>query len=570
MAETLGKTLNRSFLPRPARAASRMPRLAKTVVMLLLWVGVCACSRTPSAGADGVKSAAPQPVSGGTLTWGVETEPQTLNPHINGQDKVALILRNTYESLLARDAQGGFVPWLASAYTVSDDGLTYTFALRPQVTFSDGSRFDAAVVIRNLQALQVPGYTVIGIHAFYLGLIDQLTAPDPLTLRIVLKHRYSPFLGYISSVPLLAPLAFDKPDLKAGGTDIAGTGPFVITRYQVGQQIEFERNPNYHWAPANAAHQGPAYLQKLIYRFLPESSVRIGALLSGQVDVIEGVPGQDAAAIQANPDVHYQHALNPGTPYALYFNIERAPTDDLRVRHALVEGLDISTLVQSIWRGQRTRAWGITSPIDPLYDASQEQRYGNQPDAANALLDQAGWRQRDAQGFRVREGKRLSIVLLDTPALLRDQRELLLLAIQAQARQRLGVDVQFERVDIGNYMTRVLGGDYGALANSNAVPDGRDIESHYLPLEHGGFLNFSRSQAPQLQQWLQAAWLTGDEGERKRLYAQLQQFVLRQQYLVLPLYQPEDQIVSASRVHGVGFRPFYRLPENAYDVWVAR
>ncbi|MFT4197342.1 MAG: ABC transporter substrate-binding protein, partial [Pseudoxanthomonas sp.] len=369
---------------------------------------------------------------------------------------------------------------------------------------------------------------------------------------------------------LLASSAFDSPDLKAGGPGIAGTGPFVIKRYQPGQQIEFERNPNYRWAPANAAHQGPAYLDRVVYRFLPESSVRVGALLSGQVDVIEGVPGQEAAVLRDNPQFQYQRALNPGTPFSLFFNVERAPTDDAQVRQALVEGLDIDTLVQSIYRGQRTHAWGITSPVDPFYDAAIEKSYGNHPEQANALLDAAGWRARDAEGFRVRDGKRLSIALLDTPFLLRDQRDVLLLAVQAQARQRLGVELRFEQIDAGSYLNRLLGGDYGALSNSNASPDGLDIENHYLPQGQGGFLNFSRSNAPPLRQWLSAAAATGDVAERKRLYAQLQKFALRQQYLALPLYQPEDQIVAARRVHGTGFRPFYRLPENAYDVWVAR
>ncbi len=551
-----------------ANTRSRSWWIGATAALLALVLPL-GCSREPTA-APQADAATTQPVSGGTLTWGVETEPATLNPHLNGQAKIYLLLRNSYESLLARSADGGFVPWLASRYTASADGLSFTFTLRPDVTFSDGSALDAATVARNFTALDDLAYTAGTPHTAFAEIIERAEALDPHTVKITLTHAYAPFLGFAANLPLLAASAFDRPELKSGGPAIAGTGPFVITRYQPGQEIEFARNPDYRWAPANARHQGPAHLERLVYRFLPESSVRIGALLSGQVDVIEGVPGQDAAALRSNPDFSYQRALNIGTPYTLYFNVTRDPTRDPRVRQALVHGLDIEVLVQAIYRGQRTHAWGLASPIDPLYDASIEKRYGNQPEQANALLDAAGWQARDAQGFRLRDGQRLRIALLDTPALLRDQREVLLLAIQAQARQRLGVDIHFEQLDQGSYFKRVVGGDYGALSNSTVEADGRAIDTHYLPAGNGGFLNLSRSTAPALRQWLSAAAASSDPAQRKQLYAEVQNFVLRQEYLALPLYVPEDQIVSARRVHGLGFRPLYQLPENAYDVWISQ
>lgn len=540
------------------------------VGLLLLLTLAGACARAPQpASTPTNQDAQTQPVPGGTLSWGVEIEPTTLNPHLNGQAKTYLLLRNSYESLLTRSADGGFVPWLASAWEVGDGGRSIAFTLRSDVRFSDGSALDAATVARNFAALRDPAYTAGTPHADLTHLIETIETPDPQHLRITLKRAYAPFLGFAANLPLLAASAFAHPQLKAGGPGIAGTGPFVIRRYQPGQQLEFVRNPNYRWAPATASHQGPAYLERLIYRFLPESSVRIGALLSGQVEVIEGVPGQEAAALQADPRFSYQRALNIGTPYTLYFNATRAPSADLQLRKALVEGLDIDVLVQSIYRGQRRRAWGIASPIDPLYDGSLEHRYGNQPAQANALLDQAGWGARDTAGFRLRDGQRLRLDLLDTTALLRDQREVLLLAIQAQARQRLGVDLHFQPLDFGQYVNRLLAGDYGVLSNSTVEVDGRAIDSHYLPVADGGFLNMVRTTPPALAQLLRAAAASADPSERRRLYAQAQRLILREQYLALPLYLPEDQIVSARHVHGLGFRALYQLPENAYDVWLS-
>jgi peptide/nickel transport system substrate-binding protein len=510
------------------------------------------------------------PVSGGTLTWGVETEPHTLNPQLNGQDKVELLLRNAYESLLAQKPDGSFVPWLATAYKVSADGKTYTFTLRDGVKFTDGAPFDSQAVSRNFLNARNLAYSGGSNLARLISHVADVKTPDAHTLEITLDAPYAPFLTFAGRLPLLSPNAFDKPNLKAGGPEIAGTGPFILRRYVKGQQIDFVRNPDYRWAPAVAGHQGPAYLDSVVYRFLPESSVRTGALLSGQVDVIEGVSGNDASLIRKNVDFSYQHALNTGTPYSLFLNVTYGPTQDVKVRRALLEGLDVSGIIQSIYRGERTRAWGITSPIDPLYDASLERTYGNNPKLANSLLDEAGWSARDQAGYRSKDGARLTIVVIQAQATVRDQRDVLLQALQAQARQRLGVDLKIQYVDDGTYTDSRKSGKYGAIANSNTPPDGIDIEGHYLPVDHGGALNYSRASAPELSNWLQAAVQTQNLAQRKKAYGELQHFAVIEQAYAVPLYEPEDQIAAAKAVQGIRFRSFAQMPENPYDIWLKK
>lgn len=510
------------------------------------------------------------PVSGGTLTWGVESEPHTLNPQLNGQDKVELLLRNAYESLLAQKPDGSFVPWLATAYKVSADGKTYTFTLRDGVKFTDGAPFDAQAVARNFLNARNLTYSAGSNLSRLISHVSGVKTPDTHTVEITLDAPYAPFLTFAGRLPLLSPNAFDRPGLKSGGPDIAGTGPFILRKYVKGQDIEFVKNPDYRWAPSTAGHQGPAYLDGVVYRFLPESSVRTGALLSGQVDVIEGVSGNDAALIRKNPDLTYQHALNTGTPYSLFLNVTYGPTQDVSVRRALLEGLDVTGIIQSIYRGERTRAWGVTSPIDPLYDSSVERTYGNNPKLANALLDEAGWSARDPAGYRTKQGERLTITVIQAQATVRDQRDVLLQALQAQARQRLGVDLKIQYVDDGTYVDNRKSGKYGAIANSNTPPDGIDIEGHYLPVDRGGALNYSRAPAPELSRWLAAAAQTQNLAERKKLYGELQRFAVNQQAYAVPLYEPEDQIAAAKTVQGIRFRSFAQMPENPYDIWLKK
>lgn len=508
-----------------------------------------------------------KPVNGGKLTWGVETEPATLNPQLNGQDKTKLLLRNAYESLLARTADGGYVPWLATEYKISEDGKTYTFKLRDNVTFTDGQKFDAQAVITNFTKLKDAAYSG-SVSAGPVARIVEAKALDDHTVSFTLNQIYAPFLDYAASLEILSPSAFASSQLKSGGPEIAGTGPFILKRYAKGQEIQFVKNAAYNWAPKTAAHQGAAYLDEVTYRFLPESAVRTGALTSGQVDVIEGIAGNDASLFKDSPDFSYQTALNTGTPYSLFLNVTWGPTQDIKVRKALIASIDVNAVLKAVYRGERTRAWGITSPIDPqFYDKSIESAYGPDPKAANALLDEAGWTARDAQGFRTKDGKRLTIEVIQAQATVRDQRDVLLQGLQAQARQNAGIDLAIVFVDAGTYTDRRKTGQFGSIANSNTPTDAIDIEYHYLPLDKGGSINYSRAFAPELSQWLNEAASTLDQKKRFELYAKLQRFAVLDQAYALPLYEPEDQVAAASYVKGIGFRPFKQLPEGAYDIW---
>ncbi|MGC0366536.1 peptide/nickel transport system substrate-binding protein [Rhodococcus sp. 27YEA15] len=542
-----------------------LSRTTGTVVAagLALTLLLTACGGSSSAASDDDSGT---PVSGGSLTWGVETDPTTLNPQLNGQDKTKLLLRNAYDSLLYRTTDGEFVPWLAKSYEVSPDQLRYTYTLRDGVEFHDGQKLDAAAVVKNFTELRDPAYNSSSQGPPSHIADVQATSAD--TVQIVLNAPWAPFLDWSAAVELISPASYSSPDVKAGGPTVAGTGPFVLDRYSKGQDLHFTKFDKYNWAPENAEHQGPAYLDEVTYRFLPESSVRVGALSSGQVDVIEGVPGFEASQFENSSDFSYKTALNTGTPYSLYFNTITGPTTDERVRKAFREAVDLDGVLASVYQGKRTRAWTAVSPQDPhYYDSSLEGTYGNDVDKANQLLDEAGWTERDSEGFRTKDGQRLTITNYQSQPYVRDQRDVLLQAIQAQVKQNAGIDFATQLVDPGTSLTHRNAKDYGIYDNSNTAPDGVDIEYHWLPVDKGGSINLSLVSDPELTQWLSAASATTDTAIRAENYAALQKFVSDKAYF-LPLYEPEDQIAAASYVHGTSFRPFRQMPESAYNVWI--
>ncbi|MER7205704.1 ABC transporter substrate-binding protein [Streptosporangium sp. NPDC000239] len=534
--------------------------------------GVLALAGVLTLAACGTETGAANPASGGgtegdSLVWAIETQPITFNPQQWGQNKARLLVHNQFDALVARGRDGEFLPWLATSWEVSKDGLTYTFKLRRDVTFHDGEKFDAASVKANLDQLVAPGYNpaVAGIQ---LREYSSAEVTDPYTLKITLKAPDALFLDFLASpyAGQVSPKSLrNAKDLKAGGPDLVGTGPFILDRFTPGQEAHYRRNPAYNWAPPNAAHQGPAYLAEITYRFLPEAAVRVGALTSGQVQVIEGVPATELGLLKADPGVRVETSLNSGSAFSYYFNVSHPPFDDKRVREAFRDAVDVDTVLNSVYQGTARRAWSIVGQGSPqFYDASLENTYGNDTRRANELLDEAGWTERDAEGFRVKDGKRLTVRSVESAPYVRDRRDVLAQAVQAAVKQSAGIDFQPKVVDQGTQQKALEDDQYELFQNSRGDTDAGAALNLILP--KGAAINRTHFENADLDKLLAEASTTSDQARRKELYARAQRTVVAEEALLLPLYVPADQVAYGAGVTGITFEPVSGTPNSAYDV----
>ncbi len=541
------------------RGPVRTRRLFPLLVALALAASACG---SPGDGGSAASSSG----GGDRLTWAIETEPITFNPHQWGQNKARLLVFNQFDALVARNANGEFVPWLAKSWEVSEDGRTYTFELRDDVTFHDGERFDANAVKANFDKLVEPGYNP-AVASIQLAKFKSAEVAGPYTIKITLKEPDGLFLDFLAS-PLggqVSPKSLkEAKDLKAGGPDVVGTGPFILDRYVQGQEVHYRRNPDYNWAPQGAAHQGPAHLSEITYRFLPEAAVRVGALTSGQVDVIEGVPATEVRLIEKDPGLTLQTALNSGTAFSYYFNVSRPPFDDKRVREAFREAVDLDAVLRSVYQGTATRAWSIIGQASPFYDPSLERTYGGDIAKANRLLDEAGWTGRDAEGYRTKDGKRLTVRTVASAPFVRDRRDILAQAIQAQVKQNAGIDFQVKIVDQGTAQQATEENEYEVFENSRGDSDAGAALNLILP--KNAPINRTRFTDPKIDKWLAEASATSDQARRKELYAKVQRAVVSEHAIVFPIYVPADQIAARSGVHGLGFDPGSGTPKSAYEV----
>ncbi|WP_052396625.1 ABC transporter substrate-binding protein [Kutzneria sp. 744] len=529
----------------------------------VLLLGLAACAPAGGSGLD------TGPVAGGTLTFAVDTEPPCLDPHVSSADITAVIQRSVFDSLVAQAPGGAFRPWLARSWTISPDGRTYTFMLRPGVRFQDGAPFDADSVKANFDhivAKETRSQYAVDLLGPYVG----TTVLGPLVAQVVLARPYSAFLQAVSTTYLgmESPKALrQKKDRLCAGADASvGTGPFRFTRWVRGQRAEFDRNPDYDWAPVTAAHPGPAYLARIVVLFLPESSVRMGALQSGAAEVVDAVAPVDVAALTSDHRFTVSRHDSPGVNYALYLNTRRAPFDDPRARVAIQRAVDMDQTVRAVYFGQYERAWNPLSPATPGYQPAGEHHWNPDPAEASRLLDELGYTGRDADGYRTEQGRRLTVRWPYNQSLVREQRDVLAVAVQDQLR-KVGVDVELEPLDAGAYSARRDGGDYDIIGFSweRADPSVLDMVLASDQQFTDGGANGARLADPQIDAWLVGAGATADPAARDAAYTRVQQRAV-DQAVVLPTYVHSRIMGLARTVHGPGFDT--NAWPQLHDVWI--
>lgn len=461
-------------------------------------------------------------ISGGTLSSG------KMDIHSSAFQVTALVMRNSFDSLVYQNPDGSFVPWLAKSWEISDDGLHYTFHLREDVTFQDGEPFNAAAVKANFEHVVAPetasadaasliGYAQEG--GFYIG----TEAVDEYTVRVDFRQPYAPFLQAVSTAKLgfysPAVLEDKAAQLPAGGPGISvGTGPYTITEYTPDQKIVFTANPDYNWAPAESTHQGPPAIRTLVFRILPESSVRTGALVSGEAQIASDITPNTVGQIGEGFTI--KNVSMPGLPYSLFLNQQHGVFADQRVRQAFALGIDIGPAVESIHQGQTSRAWSILSPTTPnSYDPSLEKSWAYDPDQANALLDDAGWTERDSDGYRVKDGERLSAHWVAyTPV--SDANASLADVVQSDLKQ-LGFEIVRDNLEVAKYYELFNARDFDISDWSFPSVDADVLRAH---LHSGGYKNGSSVSDPAVDKLLDDAVASSDPAVREGLYQQLQQW----------------------------------------------
>lgn len=551
-----------------------MTRTRSPHTFMLRWVvfAIAALLALTACGSDsGGGAGNGEPVRGGTLTVAQADYPEEgMNPHVRGCCTEVQVMRNVYDSLVAIDYDESIHPWLAERWERSDDGLVYTFTLRRDVKFSDGEPFNAAAVKANFDKITGDKEYAPSVAKSTFQTLKATEVVDDYTVRTVLSEPTANWLNTLASLQgaQISPKSLQDPDVAAGGVGVAGTGPFILTDVVEGSELRFKRNEDYRWPSALAAHDGPAYLDELVVKVVPEPNVRAGLLTSGEVDAISQVAPADIAQFDGVAGFQFEWKPSNVSPWSLYFNVTGDNTKDVRVRRALREAVDLNPIIDTVLQGSSERAWSIVGPQSPFYDPRFENAYGGNVEEANKLLDEAGWTGRDGEGYRTNAaGQRLVVRLIATEP--KPPLSTVLEAYQAELRTNAGVAVDLQFRDEGTVDVVRETNAYEAFPRAvGGVDIGVVLEKIY---ETGGAINGPKLEDPAVDGWLADGRGALDDEARKEAYTKVAQYALIDQVTTLPLYTERYNAASTGGVHDIerwldpprGMVNFW-----AYDTWL--
>jgi peptide/nickel transport system substrate-binding protein len=521
-----------------------------TLLALAFVVGLCACSKhsgeaSARESAGNLKS---QPHVGGELVFGFDGASNTqfaLDPHNSAFAPHARIIRSIFDSLVVLLPGHRFGPWLAKSWEISGDGLRYTFHLRSDVKFHDGTRFDAAAVKYNLDRIKEPRNAFYG-QSDILG-YDSAKVLDDFTVEVRFARPYAAFLANLSkpSLGMVSPAAAEK---AGDGFRLrpVGTGPFKFKAITPGTEIALERNPDYRWGPAGGGHDGPAWLERLTFKNVPEEATRVAVLENGQAGAVDLIPPQNLVRLRASQKFHLVERELLNHNYSLYLNIRREPWQDARIREAFKLSLDIDAAVKTIYLGTAARAWAPLSPSILGYDKSLEGSWTPDRSSARRTLDELGWKP-GADGIRVKDGKRLVISFLDTQG--NREKRLDLITIFRRQLHDTGFDLRVDNVPSGTYLEKAGAGDFDLVAGSLFAPDPDVLRRIYAP-DKPSLLATFKGVDPELSQLLVAGSEALETEERVRLYARAQRLIIEKTYSI-PAYVLVYSVAAANQVQGL-------------------
>ncbi|WP_394110486.1 ABC transporter substrate-binding protein [Xanthobacter autotrophicus] len=456
------------------------------------------------------------PARGGVLRFLVEHEPSTLVSIAHTAGPTQRVSPKVTEGLLTYDLDFKPKPSLATAWTVSPDGLVYTFKLREGVKWHDGRDFSADDVAYSIKLLKEN-------HPRGRGTFASVTAvdtPDPQT-AIIRLSKPAPYLLTAldaSESPIVAKHIYEGTDPLTNKNASApiGTGPFVFREWAKGSHIILERNPNY-W------DAGKPYLDRIVVRFIADQSARSAAFETGELDLAGGppVPRSDLARVQALPNIGSEtrgYEYN-GNMTQLYFNFDTPQLKDKRVRLAIAHAIDLQKLLDVVYFGYGKIA---PSPVGPDLKAFINpgiEPYGFDLKAANRLLDEAGYP-------RKADGTRFALRLYANPFNGKESGDFV-----KQALAKIGIPVDFQFFDFSTYIQKAYTGrefDLTLESLSNTFDPTPGIQRIFwsrnfkigLP-----FSNASHYDNPQVDQLLEAAAVESDPQKRRQLWFTFQNVI---------------------------------------------
>jgi len=522
-------------------------------VLLIFSVTVTGCGSKQTTSDTNKEQQATQPqpeAKEKVLIFGRGGDSVALDPSIVTDGESLNVTKNIFDTLLDyEDGNTNVKPALATEWTVSPDGLEYTFKLRQGVKFHDGTDFNADAVVFNFMRwldpkneYRFPEQSFDYFNDMFGGTLDQeghviakVEAVDPYTVKFTLTRPQAPFIQNIAMSPfaIASPDAIKKYKEKFLENPV-GTGPFIFVEWKRNDSITLKKNPNY-W------EAGKPYLDKLIFRSIPDNSARFTALQSGEIDLMDGLNPDDVKSVESNPDLQLFKRPSMNVGY-LGFNVEKPPFDNPKVRVALNYAVNKEGLIQAFYNGLAIPAKNPMPPSIWGYN-DKIQDYPYDLEKAKQLLAEAGY----PNGFEA------ELWAMPVPRPYMPNGQKIAEALQADFA-KIGVKVKIVTMEWATYLAETKTGKQGMYLLGWTGDNGDPDNFIYVLLDQDNIdgSNRSRFKNQEFHDLLIKAQTVTDKAERTKLYEQAQE-IFHKEAPWVPLVHSTP--VLAGKANVTGFNP---------------
>ena len=445
-----------------------------------------------------------------------------------------------FDTYFVFDENMNLQPHLVESYEISPDGLVYTFHLRKGIKFHCGHPFDAYAVKYSIERCLSP--ELASPQAADIEMIDHVEVVDDYTVKIYLKKPY-PFLLQLFTSAYHAPVCPNCTQVwgeKYGVDHVCGTGPFKFAEWVRDDYIRLVRNEEYNWAPPFTGWPGPPKIDEIIFKVIPEDTVRISELLTGGVDIVIGVPPHMVEELEKNPNVEVLVAPGHAVRF-IGFNTARPPFNDTRVRLAVAYAIDREAIVKTVLHGLEQPGYSPLPPTHgPWYNSLEDLAPKYDPEKAAELLEEAGWKL-GPDGWRYKNGKKLEIVCVQAAAY--ETYTKIAVVVQEQLK-KIGIDMKIEELDTESWQAALSSGEFDMtiIGYGWHLPDILVwlFADYQIP-----WPNFGRVNDTYLQDLLERGRSTADLNESIRLYHEAQKYIIVDKaYWVVISYPQNIQAVG--------------------------